>query len=74
MSGVFSDVNNNRYLEIRRTGDAGKTWSALHSEPYQGDYAYISLAVDPAGAVHAMHYSTDSVGGASRYDAHYVLQ
>ena len=74
VSGVFSDVNNNRYLEIRRTGDAGKTWSALHSEPYQGDYAYISLAVDPAGAVHAMHYSTDSVGGASRYDAHYVLQ
>jgi len=72
--GIFSDASSNRYLEIRRTANAGKSWSSLHSEPYQGGYAYISLAVDPTGAVHAMRYSTDSVGSALGYDAHYVLQ
>ena len=55
------------------TSDAGKTWSTLHSEPYQGDHAYISLAVDLNGAVHAMHYTTDNLGSAISYDGHYVL-
>ena len=72
--GVFSDTSNTRYLEIRQTLSAGKTWSTLHSEPYQSSYAYISLAVDPTGTVHAMHYSTDSLGATMAYDAHHVLQ
>ena len=72
--GVFSDASGSRYLEIHRTGDAGKAWSTLHSEPYQGEYAYISVAVDPTGTVHAMRYSTDSFGAAIAYNAHYVLQ
>ncbi|HJX52451.1 MAG TPA: hypothetical protein VJ801_06775 [Polyangia bacterium] len=74
VGGIFSDTVGNPYLEIRRTSDAGKTWSTLHSEPYPGDYAYISVAVDPTGTVHAMHYRTESVGAATSYDAHYVLQ
>ena len=71
--GIFSDATGN-YLEIHRTDDAGKTWSTPHSEPYQGDYAYISVAVDQTGTVHAMHYTTDSSGASVSYDAHYVLQ
>ncbi|MGC9985558.1 MAG: hypothetical protein ABSF35_18255 [Polyangia bacterium] len=71
--GVFSDATGN-YLEIHRTQDAGMTWSTLHSEPYQGDYAYASVAVDQTGAAHAMHYTTDSSGSLVGYDAHYVLQ
>ncbi len=73
LAGVFSDASNNLYLEIHLTSDAGKTWSTLHSEPYQGNHAYISLAVDLTGAVHAMHYTTDSLGSAISYDGHYVL-
>ncbi len=72
--GIFSDTSSNRYLEIRRTLNVGKTWSAVHSEPYLGDFGYISLSVDPTGAVHAMHYTTDSIGAGIGYDAHYVLQ
>jgi hypothetical protein len=73
LAGVFSDAGNNLYLEIHLTSDAGKTWSTLHSEPYQGNHAYISLAVDLTGAVHAMHYTSDSLGSAISYDGHYVL-
>lgn len=73
VAGVFSDAGNNLYLEIHLTSDAGKTWSTLHSEPYQGNHAYISLAVDLNGAVHAMRYTTDSLGSAISYDGHYVL-
>ena len=73
VAGVFSDAANSRYLEIHSTNDAGKTWSTLHSEPYQGDHAYISLAVDLNGAVHAMHYTTDNLGSVISYDGHYVL-
>jgi hypothetical protein len=72
-SGVFAGDGSNRYLEIRRTRDAGKTWLTLHSEPYLGNYAYISVAVDPMGTVHAMHYTTDNLGTTVSYDAHYVL-
>ena len=71
--GIFSDAGNNQYLEIHLTSDAGTTWSTLHSEPHQSDHAYISLAVDLNGAVHAMHYTTDSLGSAISYDGHYVL-
>jgi photosystem II stability/assembly factor-like uncharacterized protein len=74
VGGIFSDAVGNPYLEIRRTSDAGQTWSTLHSEPYPGDSAYVSVAVDPTGTVHAMHYRTDGVGVATNYDAHYVLQ
>jgi hypothetical protein len=73
VAGIFSDASASRYLEIHRTGDAGKTWSTVHSQPYQGDNAYISLAVDQTGAVHAMRTSTDSLGANISYDAHYVL-
>jgi photosystem II stability/assembly factor-like uncharacterized protein len=73
VAGIFSDASASRYLEIHRTNDAGKTWSTMHSQPYQGDYAYISLSVDQTGAVHAMRTSTDSLGASISYDAHYVL-
>ena len=73
VAGVFSDASASRYLEIHRSVDAGKTWSTVHSEPYQGANAYISLAVDQVGAVHAMHTSTDSLGANISYDAQYVL-
>jgi hypothetical protein len=73
VAGVFSDASASRYLEIHRSVDAGKTWSTVHSEPYQGANAYISLAVDQVGAVHAMHTSTDSLGANVSYDAQYVL-
>jgi len=69
----FSDASASRYLEIHRTNDTGKTWSTVHSQPYQGDLAYISLSVDQTGAIHAMHYTTDSLGASLSYDAHYVL-
>jgi hypothetical protein len=70
---IFSDASASRYLEIHRTNDTGKTWSTVHSQPYQGDFAYISLSMDQTGAVHAMHTSTDSSGASISYDAHYVL-
>jgi hypothetical protein len=73
VAGIFSDASASRYLEIHRTGDAGKTWSTVHSEPSQGANAYISLAMDQTGAVHAMHTSTDILGANISYDAHYVL-
>ncbi|MGB8298633.1 MAG: hypothetical protein WCG85_24670 [Polyangia bacterium] len=73
LAGIFSDASASRYLEIHRTNDAGKTWSTVHSQPYQGDLAYISLSVDQTGAIHAMHYTTDSLGASLSYDAHYVL-
>jgi hypothetical protein len=73
LAGIFADASASRYLEIHRTNDAGKTWSTVHSQPYQGDLAYISLSVDQTGAVHAMHYTTDSLGASLSYDAHYVL-
>ena len=73
LAGIFTDASASRYLEIHRTNDTGKTWSTVHSQPYQGDFAYISLSVDQTGAVHAMHYGTDSSGSSISYDAHYVL-
>jgi hypothetical protein len=73
VAGIFSDASASRYLEIHRTNDAGKTWSTVHSEPYQGANAYISLSMDQTGAVHAMHYSTDIFGANTSYDAAYVL-
>jgi hypothetical protein len=36
-------------------------------------YGFVSLAVDPTGNVHAMRYTTDSLGAAISFDAHYVL-
>ena len=76
LGGVFADIAGGQYLEIHRTADAGKTWSTLHSEPYpgsSGNYGFVFLAVDPMGNVHAMHYTTDSLGAAISFDAHYVL-
>jgi hypothetical protein len=76
VSGIFSDGAGGRFLEIRRTQDAGLTWTTLHSEPsYVGDASYISLAMDGGGNVHAMHFvaSTDGIGPEIAYDAHYVL-
>ena len=72
VAGVFSDGGPSRYLEIRETTDAGKTWSTPHSEPFQGD-SYISLAIDSSGKVHAMRYPTNAPGAPIAYDAHYVL-
>ena len=76
LGGVFSDAAGTRYLEIHYTGDAGKTWSIPHSEPYpgsSGSYGFVSVAVDPTGSVHAVHYTTDSLGAVISYDAQYVL-
>jgi photosystem II stability/assembly factor-like uncharacterized protein len=77
VSGIFKDASGGRFLEIRRTVDAGKTWTTLHSEPsYLGDASLISLSKDGAGEVHAMRFqaSTDGIGPPVIYDAHYVLQ
>jgi hypothetical protein len=77
VSGIFSDSAGARYLEIRRTQDAGRTWTILHSEPsYTGDASYISLSMDLSGKIHAMHFvaSNDGIGPPVIYDAHYVLQ
>ena len=77
VGGIFTDGSGDRFLEIRQTQDAGKTWSTVHSEPsYPGDGSTISLSVDSAGNVHAMHalVSTDGIGPPVIYDAHYVLR
>ncbi len=77
IGGIFTDASAGRFLQIRRTQDAGRTWTTLHSEPsYPGDSSYISFSMDGEGNLHAMHFvaSTDGIGPPVIYDGHYVLQ
>jgi hypothetical protein len=74
LSGVFTDAQKKQWLQIRKSTDRGATWSALHSEPYDGTLKYISVSVDQLGNLHAMRHGTDTSGKPSNYDAHYLVE
>lgn len=72
VSGVFLDGDGNRFVEIRKSTDKGSSWTTLHSEPENG--AFVSVALDPTGKVHAMRHWTDAYGNTYVYDGQYVLE
>ena len=71
-SGIFAGSPGTYFVEIRKSADKGLTWTTLHSEP--SNYEYASVLLDPTGKVHAMRHSTDSYGNTFDYDGHYVLE
>ncbi len=68
--GVFSDTDQRRYSQIRKSIDGGKTWTVVHSEP-EGDYTTVVL--DATGRAHAMRHVTDYYSNEYSYTGHYVL-
>jgi hypothetical protein len=69
--GVFLGADQNRYSEIRKSTDGGRTWSVVHSEPETNTYT--SVVLDPTGRAHAMRHMTDYYQNEYSYTGHYVL-